>query len=102
MTFKSRPGQANQVHQIDQDTFVSYSPPGANPLVTMMDEILGVSEETAHGETAVVLDGKRFLILKGDWRSHYDKCQTREEALSVFRENIEHIGPTSDLEEDVQ
>ena len=49
------------------------------------------------GETAITeSEFEGYLILVGDWREAYDKCQTFEEAVGVYKANIEQRSPWSE------
>jgi hypothetical protein len=52
------------------------------------------SADTAEGETAIIKDGKYF-ILNGDWRKAYEN-KSFDECMKIFSENISEISSWSD------
>lgn len=56
--------------------------------------ISGFHGDTAEGETAIVT-GDKFYILNGDYRKQYEEAVTLDEAMEVFKANIEHMSSWS-------
>ena len=77
--------------------YISYIGDGQNTDIDfIMGGLAGISTPKG-GETAIKEDNvKGFLILVGDWREHYNKCETFEEALEVYKTNIEQRSPWSE------
>ncbi len=85
----------NQVTKKD-GWYISYLPEDNDPISLMMGAMVGI-ETPDDGETAIKGDDEDgYLILVGDWREAYSKCDTFEQAVEVYKANIEQRSPWSE------
>lgn len=84
---------ANKVMKRD-GWYISYLP--SAPKTDLLFGIFAGIDTPPGGETAITEEGDGYLILVGDWREAYDKCQTFEEAVGVYKANIEQRSPWSE------
>lgn len=73
--------------------YISYLP-GKDIVDDMFDALVGI-ETPAGGETAIT-SGNGYLILVGDWQEAYSKCDTFEQAVGVYKANIDKRSPWSE------
>lgn len=73
---------------------ISYLPVEGRPVELLsLDAALGI--ETVP-ETAFIVDGEeRMAILKGDWREACKDCNTMEECMKVFWDNVDKATDSS-------
>ncbi len=74
--------------------YISYLAEARDHFSLAIGAVFGI--DTPEGGETAVTSGKYFLILVGDWQEAYSKCDTFEQAVEVYKANIDKRSPWSE------
>lgn len=73
--------------------YISYLP-GKGIADDVFGALAGI--DTPEGGETAITSGNGYLILVGDWQEAYAKCDTYEQAVEVYKANIDKRSPWSE------